>query len=183
MHPAFVFLAGRRLSAAELSAARIDGHLVELGDAYVPADLVEGRHTRAASVAHLVQEGAAASGPTAAWIHGARDAAPVRHHLSRAVPRRIRPVAHRRLVFHDSPVPPADVEQIDVIAVTTVERTFVDLALALHRAPALAAWLSALAVVEEGGAAAAAQRIRSLSRVPGARRAVAALDELAIRTT
>ena len=39
----FLYFADDRLSAAELSAARLDGHLVELGEAYIPADAVETR--------------------------------------------------------------------------------------------------------------------------------------------
>lgn len=184
MHPAFLYLPGTRLSIAELAAARIDGHLVELGDAYIPADLVEGAHTRAASIAHLVQPGAAASGPSAAWIHGAGDVPPTRHHVSRAVARRIRPVQHPRVVFHDSPVARTDVQPIDTIEVTTVERTLIDLALGLQRDPLLARWLEALAHLVPDGIGRASAYIASRNRLPGSRSAAAALDALRdLRTT
>lgn len=71
MHPALLYLPGTRLSLPELTAARLDGHVVELGDAYVPADTVEGVDARAASVAAGIPDRMGACGPTAAWIHGA----------------------------------------------------------------------------------------------------------------
>ena len=37
----FLYFADDRLSLAELSAAWLDGDLVELGEAYIPADAVE----------------------------------------------------------------------------------------------------------------------------------------------
>lgn len=178
MHPAFLYLPDARLSIAELAAARIDGHLVELGDAYIPADLVEGAHTRAASIAHLVQAGAAASGPSAAWIHGAGDEPPARHHVSRAVARRIRPIQHPRVVFHDSAVARTDVQPIDTIDVTTVQRTIIDLALGLQRDPLLERWLDALAHLAPDGVDRASAFIATRNRLPGSRRAVAALDAL-----
>lgn len=178
MHPAFLYLPDTRLSIAELAAARIDGHVVELGDAYIPADLVEGAHTRAANISHLVQSGAAASGPSAAWIHGAGDDPPARHHISRAVPRRIRPVQHPRVVFHDSAVARTDVQRIDTIDVTTIERTIIDLALGLRRDPLLERWLESLAHLAPDGVDRAAAFIATRKRLPGSRRAVAALDAL-----
>ena len=37
----FLYFAGDRLSLAELACARLDGDVVEIGDAYMPADAVE----------------------------------------------------------------------------------------------------------------------------------------------
>ena len=37
----FLYFPHDRLSPAELSAARLDGHVVELGEGYIPADAVE----------------------------------------------------------------------------------------------------------------------------------------------
>ena len=86
----------QRLSAAELSAARLDGHLVELGEGYIPADAVETTHLRAASLAVLLGATLAATHLSAAWVYGAIDAAPPRHTVQRAVPRRIHHVIDRR---------------------------------------------------------------------------------------
>ena len=41
MHPAFLYLPGARLELAELAAAALDGHLVAMGEGFIPADLVE----------------------------------------------------------------------------------------------------------------------------------------------
>lgn len=176
MHPAFLYLPGERLTLPELSAARIDGHLVELGEGYVPADLVEGPGVRADAVATLISPGTAASGPTAAWIHGAGDAPPSPHHVRRTVDHRIRPRTHRRLVYHDTFVPAADLVRIGRIEVTTALRTMIDLALAVHRDPALLRWLRALAECAPGLAEEAKTALSSMTRVPGTRTGLAALE-------
>ena len=182
MHPAFLYLPGVRLSQAELSAARIDGHVVEMGDAYVPADLVESADVRASSVATLVRPGTAASGPTAAWIHGAGDAPPSIHHVKRATDRRLRPRTSGRLVFHDTVLPADDMQLIGGIAVSTPERAMLDLATALHRDPRMRPWMERLAQLFPDLPAESASVLRSLRRVPGSRVGAAALERLAIRT-
>ena len=182
MHPAFLYLPGIRLSPAELSAARIDGHLVEVGEAYVPADLVETAAVRAGAMAPLIRSGTAASGPTAAWIHGAGDAPPSIHHVKRSVDRRLRPHANSRLVFHDTLLPASDLQLIGGIAVSTPVRTMIDLATTLHRDPRVRPWMDQLARVFPGLAAEAATVLRALQRVPGSRAGLAALERLAVRT-
>ncbi|MFJ6531320.1 type IV toxin-antitoxin system AbiEi family antitoxin [Microbacterium sp. NPDC091662] len=182
MHPAFLYVPGDRLSLSELSAARIDGHVVEVGDAYVPADLVEGPDVRAGAVASLVQPGTAASGPTAAWIHGAGDAPPAVHHVRRCVERRIRAVTSSRLVFHDTVVPASDVQLIGGIRVSDPVRTMLDLATALHRDPRMLTWMDRLALVFPETPNAAAEALRAMSRVPGSRAGSAVLERLALRT-
>ncbi|MFJ4225145.1 type IV toxin-antitoxin system AbiEi family antitoxin [Microbacterium sp. NPDC089695] len=181
MHPALLYVPGRRLALPELCAARMDGHLVEIGDAYIPADLVEGTTTRAATLAGVIPASTAASGPTAAWVHGAGDAPPPRHHVSRAVPRRIRAVHSSRIVVHHSAVPEEDVETIAGIAVTTPLRTMTDLALGLHRDPTLRDWMTSLAAVDGDLVARTVTALDALHRVPGTVSGRAAL--LRIRTT
>lgn len=181
MHPAFLYVPGEQLSQPELSAARIDGHVIEVGDAYVPADLIEGADVRASSIAPLVRQGTAASGPTAAWIHGAGDTAPSVHHVRRCVDRRLRPVTSSRLVFHDTLLPASDVSVIGGIAVSLPVRTMVDLATTLHRDPRVLTWMSRLAtacpeVPEEAHAA-----LSGMRRVPGSRAGLAVLTRLALR--
>ena len=182
MHPAFLYLPGTRLTLPELSAARLDGHVVELGEGYIPADLVEGAALRAAALAVFVAPGAAASGPTAAWIHGAGDAPPSPHHARRAVPRRIRPKPHQRLIFHDTPVPASDVVIVGGVAVTTPLRTMIDLALGVHRDPTLLPWVRALAAAMPGLAEDAIEGLRAMSRVPGSRAGLATLERMLVRT-
>ncbi|KJL19580.1 hypothetical protein RN51_02918 [Microbacterium oxydans] len=181
VHPVFLYLPGVRLSLAELSAARIDGHVVEVGDAYVPADLPEGAHVRASTVASLVQAGTAASGPTAAWIHGAGDAPPNVHHVRRCVERRIRAATSSRLVFHDTVVPASDLGLIGGVPVTTPVRTMLDLATAVHRDPRVLTWMDRLALVFPDASEAAADSLRRMSRVPGSRAGRAVLDRLSVK--
>lgn len=181
MHPAFLYVPGERLSQPELSAARIDGHVVEVGDAYVPADLVEGPDVRASTIASLIQPGTAASGPTAAWIHGAGDAPPAVHHVKRCVERRIRPVTSSRLVFHDTVLPADDLEMIGGVPVSMPVRTMLDLATTLHRDPRVLTWMHRLAIVFPDAPEAAGAVLRGMRRVPGSRTGLAVLERLEFR--
>ncbi|WP_226533142.1 type IV toxin-antitoxin system AbiEi family antitoxin [Microbacterium paraoxydans] len=181
MHPAFLYVPGERLSESELSAARIDGHVVEVGDAYIPADLVAGPDVRASSVSMLVQPGTAACTQTAAWIHGAGDAPPVVHHVKRCIDRRIRPITSARLVFHDTVLPDVDIELIGGVPVSTPARTMLDLATTLHRDPRVLMWMDRLAAALPGTPKAAIAALRDLHRVPGSRAGLAALERLVLR--
>ncbi|WP_101845642.1 type IV toxin-antitoxin system AbiEi family antitoxin [Zhihengliuella sp. ISTPL4] len=178
MHPALLYLPGSRLSLAELCAARLDGHVVEIGDAYIPADLPESADVRASSIAFLVQEGSAACGPTAAWIHGARDAPPAVHHVRRCVERRVRPRLHARVVFHDTAIPAREVEELGGIRVSIPVRTMCDLATGLHRDPRVLPWMQALAHVRPDTLDGAIEILRGRHRVPGSVSGVAALERL-----
>lgn len=123
----FLYFADERLSPAELSAARLDGHLVELGEAYIPADAVETRALRAGSLAGLLGDTLAATHLSAAWIHGALHDPPTRHTVQRAVPRRLHQVIGRRLRYRDLCVDAADLLRIGGVLVTSPERTLADL--------------------------------------------------------
>lgn len=182
MHPAFLYLPGDRLEYAELGAARLDGHLVEIGEGYIPADLVEGPSTRASAVAVLVPPDTAACGPTAAWIHGAGSAPPAIHHVRRAVSRRIRPALPPRVVLHDTAVSPDDLEHLGGIAVVSPLRTALDIALALHRDESSRLWLVRLAEVFPELVPRALEALEGITRVPGTRMARAVLQRLDLRT-
>ncbi|QNA92674.1 MULTISPECIES: type IV toxin-antitoxin system AbiEi family antitoxin [unclassified Microbacterium] len=181
MHPAFLYLPGERLSQSELSAARIDGHVVEMGDAYVPADLVEAPDVRASSIAALIRPGTAASHQTAAWVHGAGDAPPAVHHVKRSIDRRIRLGTSSRLVFHDTVLPAADIATVGGIAVSRPVRTMLDLATTLHRDPRVLVWMHRLAIVFPDVADAAADALHELRRVPGSRAGLSALRRVSVR--
>ncbi|MFT4156928.1 MAG: type IV toxin-antitoxin system AbiEi family antitoxin [Microbacterium sp.] len=183
MHPAFLYLPGDRLSLTELSAARLDGDVIELGECYIPADLVEGQALRASTIAALIPEGTAASGPTAAWIHGAGSDPPVRHHVRRTTERRLRQGNDVRLVFHDRRVDPDDLSMYSGVAVTTPARTLSDLLLGIGRDPSLELWARLLAVTLPDSIQSAGREITALSRVPGRRTALAVLADLGFRTT
>ncbi|CAH0148346.1 hypothetical protein SRABI76_00728 [Microbacterium oxydans] len=182
MHPALLYVPGHRLSLPELSAARLDGDVIDIGDAYIPADLVESPDVRASSVAGFVQEGTAASGPTAAWIHGAGDAPPSVHHLQRARVRRVRPRPSLRVVFHDTAVDAVDLVELGGIAVVTPTRTMLDLVLALHRDAGALHWIERLAEVAPAVVHEARSTLEALERVPGTRTGREVLERLALRT-
>jgi hypothetical protein len=61
----FLYFAGERLTACELSAARLDGDVVDVGEAFMPADAVETRELRAASLRSLLGDHLAATRFTA----------------------------------------------------------------------------------------------------------------------
>ncbi|NYE20413.1 type IV toxin-antitoxin system AbiEi family antitoxin [Microbacterium immunditiarum] len=124
----FLYFADDRLSTAELSAACLDGHLVGLGEAYIPADAVETAALRAGSLREILRDTLAATHVSAAWIHGARHDPPVRHTVQRAVPRRLHHVHGLRLVYRDLAVDPADLLVIGGVLVTTPVRTLADVA-------------------------------------------------------
>lgn len=182
MHPALLYVPGHRLSLPELSAARLDGDVVEIGDAYIPADLLESPDVRASSVAGFVQEGTAASGPTAAWIHGAGDAPPSVHHVQRARVRRVRPRPSLRVVFHDTALDAEDLMQLGGIAVAAPSRTMLDLVLALHRDADALSWVESLAEAIPTVLAETRNALESLERVPGTRIGREVLDRLLLRT-
>ncbi|MBW9095190.1 hypothetical protein JNB62_16020 [Microbacterium jejuense] len=141
----FLYFVDDRLSQAELTAACLDGHLVELGDAYMPADAVETAALRAGALSRLLGETLAATHLTAAWIHGGLLHPPARHTVQRAVPRRLHLMPDRHVVYRDSAVPADDLELVGGVRVTTPARTLVDLARTTDAAHARAAGLLARA--------------------------------------
>ena len=128
MTSVFLYFPGERLSTAELSAACLDGHLVELGEGYVPADTVETSSLRAASLLALAGTDLAAILESAAWIHGALDDPPARHRLQRTSARRLHEPIGRRFVYRDPQLPAADLVRVGDVWVTTLPRTVADLA-------------------------------------------------------
>lgn len=176
----FLYFPGDRLSTAELSAACLDGHLVGLGEGYVPADTIETAWLRAASLHELVGANLAAILETAAWIHGARAEPPARHRLQRASPHRVHEPIGRRFVYRDTQIPEADLMRIAGVAVTTPARTVADLARSATAADLemLRAFASADPDVLEAGR----RLLRDAARMPRKRAASAVLDDLLRRT-
>jgi hypothetical protein len=181
----FLYYVGDRLSLAELTAARLDGDVVELGDAYIPADAVETRALRAGSLAALLGDTLAATHLTAAWVHGALPSPPARHTVQRAVARRLHRMPSRHLVYRDLAVDPADLALIGGVRVTTPLRTLIDLARVDDDDHGRAARL--VADDDTGLVAAAIERLEG-GALPHKRAAVALLRgiaaaQAAIRTT
>lgn len=123
----FLYFEGDALSLAELTAARLDGHTVELGDAFIPADAVETPALRAGSLAALLGDVLAATHLSAAWVHGGLPDPPARHTVQRAVPRRLHRTFGRRLVYRDLCVDPDDLWLLGGVWVTHPVRTLADL--------------------------------------------------------
>lgn len=144
MHPALLYRPGDRLSLPELSAARIDGHVIEVGAAYMPADTTEGADARAASIAWEIPTRVGASGPTAAWIHGAGSLPPTTHHVRRTVSARFRPHATALLILHEPEFADEDMTEIGGLMVGTPLFTGTELALGAAAQPDYARWLSRL---------------------------------------
>ena len=124
----FLYFADERLSRAELTAACLDGDLVALGDAYIPADAVETAALRAGSLAETLGDTLAATHLSAAWVHGGLPLPPSRHTVQRGVPRRLHVRPDRRVVYRDLQVPGEDLQLVGGVLVTTPERTLADLA-------------------------------------------------------
>ncbi len=123
----FLYFAGDRLSTAELTAARLDGDVVEIGEGFMPADAVETRELRAASLRVFIRDTLAVTHASAAWVHGALALPPSPHVVQRISARRIHHVLDTRLRYRDVRLPPADVMHISGLAVATPVRTLVDL--------------------------------------------------------
>ena len=175
----FLYFADDRLSPAELSAARLDGHLVELGEAYIPADAVETRELRAGSLHSLLGDTRAATHLSAAWIHGALNEPPARHTVQRAVARRLHHVLGRRLLYRDLRVDPLDLVRICGVWVTRPVRTLADLSRVGDDEHARAAEMMADAA--PGLAGQASLWLETHGALPNKRAALRLLRDLAAR--
>lgn len=178
VHPILFYCPGDRLSLPELSAARLDGDVVEVGEGFMPCDTVEGVGARALSLSPLIPAGTAASGLSAAWVHGAGDAPPGVHHVTRISPSRPRISASSRVVHHERLLTADDVQSIGGVWVQTPLAAAVSLLFSSARAPSDEAWLRALIQVSPGLADAVRTHVLPLSRRPGSRHAKRLLDDL-----
>ena len=175
----FLYFADERLSPAELSAARLDGHLVELGEAYIPADAVETRELRAGSLQSLLGDTLAATRLSAAWIHGALNEPPSRHTVQRAVARRLHQVVGRRFIYRDLRVDPLDLVRICGVWVTLPARTLADLSRVGDDEHARAARMMADAA--PGLAEQAVVWLQTHGALPNKRAALSLLSDFAVR--
>lgn len=178
MHPSLFFHPGALLSQPELSSARIDGLLVEVGEGYMPPDVPEDAAARVASLALVLLPGHAASGPTAAWVHGIGDAPPRCHHQQRHSERRGRVSPARNVVVHEARLAAEDVQLISGTAVTTPLRTMIDLVLAADRDAECAMWMRRFARAEPQLLSHVREHLERRQRLPGKRAALGAVDDL-----
>lgn len=171
MASSLLYFGGERLSEAELSAARLDGHLVALGDGYLAADAVESPALRAASLRPLLGDDTAATHESAAWILGAIDTPPARHSVQRIVAVRTRyRRTDPRCVYRTTLLPESDLIRIAGVAVASPVRTLVDLSRENADSPAVRGILRMFPGAREGALARLSAHI-----LPGKR---AAIDRL-----
>lgn len=123
----FLYFTGDRLSGAELTSARLDGDLIEVGDAYMPTDTVETPALRAASLRPRVPDALAVTRESAAWIHGAVPEAPTRHTVQRRRLLRVHQVIDARLHYRDQLLAKDSTIRIGGVWVTTLAHTLADL--------------------------------------------------------
>lgn len=177
----FLYVPGDRLSEVELRCARLDGDVVEVGDAYMPADAVETRELRAASLRTYVDDGIAVTHESAAWVHGARDAPPRRHTVQRRSPTRRGAAIDGRVRFRDQELPADAATLIAGVWVTTPARTLADLVRALHSGDDVADEVDALLASRPGIAREAIAALERAGSVHHKRPALVFLRELVAR--
>lgn len=178
MDPSLFYRPGALLSQQELSAARLDGLLVEVGEGYMPADLPEDAGARAAALAPILSPGYAASGPTAAWVHGVGDAPPRHHHIQRAVDRRPRVQPRQNVIVHEGQVPSNDLTLVATLPVTTPLRTLTDLVLTSSRYGECALWMRSMAAACPSLVPLVQTLLAARTRMPGKRAALVVVAEL-----
>ena len=144
---------GTPLALAELWAARIDGDVVDVGEAFIPADAAETAWMRAMSLRTLLDQELAAVMRTAVWIYGGLAELPDEIEVQSAVTKRVRVPPHSRLQLRDTLLDPADIVRMGSVAVTSPARTLADIARAAAELPEtyeapLAGLLSALSADE-----------------------------------
>jgi len=178
VHDSLFYLPGAVLSQSELSSARLDGLVFEISAGYMPADIPEGRSARLTALRQVIPPGFAASGSTAAWVHGAGDAPPMQHHIQRTVDHRPRTKTAYNVVVHESQLADGDLVRIADQSVTTPLRTLTDLVLGADRYPQYLIWMRRLASEMPELVSAVRGQLTDRERLPGRRAALSRLEQL-----
>lgn len=155
----------------------MDGHVIEIGEGYMPMDTVEGADARATSIADLVPVKTAACGPTAAWIHGAGDLPPAQHHVRRTSTTRSRSVTALRVIYHEGRVAPENVQIIAGVSVTALLPTAMEMLFEPTLTKSGDPWLRALLLVHPGLLGEVRTQLERTPRRPGRRIAVRLVEE------
>lgn len=121
-------LSGNDLPLPELQAARLDGELFSIGDAFIPVDEVEGPRHRARAVHSGLPARVIAEQRSAAWIWGALEAPPRPHQVCVDIAARVRLLGVTAVAVREVVIDAADIELVDGLSVTTPLRTVIDLA-------------------------------------------------------
>ncbi len=115
------------LSIAELCAARLDGELHRIGDAWVPIDEPDLPAFRAQVVAKAASRSLVVERMSAAWVHGALHAPPRPAQFCVPMAARIAVISDPTLEVREVRLTPSEIETIGGIRCTTPVRTAFDL--------------------------------------------------------
>jgi hypothetical protein len=116
------------LPLAELFAARLDGELVAIDEAFAPIDARRGPEERAWAAGRFWPQRLIAERATAAWIWGATADPPARHQLCASKDARARPPVPARSSVREVVIAADEYTLLGTVRVTTPLRTMVDLA-------------------------------------------------------
>jgi hypothetical protein len=167
------------LPLAELHAARLDGELYRVGDAFATVDTPDTAELRAAAFRLSAPRAAVADRSTAAWIHGARAGPPSPLQVCVDSAHRVSARSLHGLDVRQCILARGDVVRLGDAQVTSPLRTVVDLLRTVSRfTPAIAIELLALLDLSGADTAACRERIGRQDRSPGTRRALARLAAL-----
>ena len=123
-----VILPGRVIAASELRAAALDGEVVALGEGFVPIDTPITARARAASLSPLlIDSRVVVADRSAAWVWG-WGPAPNAVMTCVAITARIPSPDRRRLRTREVVIDNDEHRMLDIVRVTTPERTLLDLA-------------------------------------------------------
>ncbi|MFB2581984.1 type IV toxin-antitoxin system AbiEi family antitoxin [Herbiconiux sp. P15] len=178
--PALPFvLDSRSLPAVELAAARLDGAVRRLGDAFLPLDVRETPALRAATIAHLVPPGLVLERRSAAWLLGAHPHFSLPLQLCVPSTRRIRYQRAAEHMVRQVRVGEAECVGIGGLTTTGPERTALDLVrweAVFDRAAAMA--VSTLLLAAEATPDDAIRRLGCTPHLPHKHRALDRLRSL-----
>ncbi|MFF1572176.1 hypothetical protein ACFVWR_05470 [Leifsonia sp. NPDC058292] len=173
------FLDSSVLSLAELCAARLDGELFSVGDAFVLLDTPDTAELRAGAFHRSAPRGVVADRLTASWIHGVRATPPAPWQVCGDSARRISATAAQGIDLRQCVLGRGDVEVLGDARVTTPLRTAVDLLRIVPRfTRQWATEILALLELDDTGFDACRRSLRRHPHSPGNRRALERLGAL-----
>jgi hypothetical protein len=165
------------LPLAELCAARIDGELFAVDEAWTPVDEPDLPAFRAAVVAARAPRTLIVERLSAAWVHGALPAPPRLAQFCVSASERVALVDAPASVIREVRIDDADITRLGGVPCTTVVRTAFDLLRdpALDDATAVGV-VAALLGADRQDAALVRQRLHAATRMPHRSKALARLE-------
>ncbi|SFR76690.1 hypothetical protein SAMN05428970_2117 [Agromyces sp. CF514] len=164
-------------SIAELCAARIDGDLFAVAEAWAPIDEPDVAAFRALAVAHSAPRDLIVERMSAAWVHGACMAPPRRAQFCVPTDARISAISDPGIVVREVRIDEAEVVLLGPVRCTSLVRTTFDLLRDATLEDLASIDVVAMLLAEHRGLEAAARlRLDAAARVPFKARASARLD-------